>query len=240
MSQLGSAGTVGTRSPTKLRGVLLDVDGTLVLSVDAHARAWSESLAEAGHQVPPERVRPLIGMGGDRVLPELVPGLNDQQDPGKSIVERRRQIFLERYAPGLQAAPGSRELLLRMRGSGLRLVAASSAKPDELTVLLRAAGADDLIETATSSDDAESSKPAPDIVHAALERSGLRPEEVLMLGDTPYDIESATKARVAVVALRCGGFPESTLDGAVAVYDDPAHLLREYDQSPFGVPTPAG
>jgi HAD superfamily hydrolase (TIGR01509 family) len=216
-----------------LRGALLDVDGTLVLSVDAHARAWSEALAEAGYAVPPERVRPLIGMGGDRVLPRLVPELNDREDPGRSVAERRREIFLERHARRLQAAPGSRELLERMKLDGLRLVAATSAKPDELAALLKAAGAEDLIEGATTADDAESSKPAPDIVEAALERSGLRPAEVLMLGDTPYDIESARKAGVGVVALRCGGFPEATLDGAVAVYDDPAHLLREYERSPF-------
>jgi HAD superfamily hydrolase (TIGR01509 family) len=218
-----------------LQGALLDVDGTLVLSVDAHAQAWSEALAEAGYDVAPERVRPLVGMGGDRVLPRLVPELNDTEDPGKSVAARRRQIFLERHAPRLQAAPGSRDLLERMKLEGLRLVAATSAKPDELISLLKAARVQDLIEGATTSDDAESSKPAPDIVEAALERSGLRPAEVLMLGDTPYDIESARKAGVGVVALRCGGFPESTLDGAVAIYDDPAHLLREYDRSPFSV-----
>ena len=221
--------------PVRLRGVLLDVDGTLVLSVDAHARAWAEAFDETGYDVPPERVRPLIGMGGDRVLPQLVPGLNDAEDPGKSIAERRRELFLETHAPRLEAARGARELLERMKADGLRLVAASSAKQDELGALLEAARVEELIETATTSDDAESSKPAPDIVQAALERSGLRPDEVLMLGDSPYDIESAKKAGVAVVALRCGGFPESTLDGAVAVYDDPAHLLREYDHSPFAV-----
>ena len=156
-----------------LRGVILDVDGTLVLSVDAHAEAWSDSLREAGHDVPPDRVRPLIGMGGDRVLPQLVPGLQEDDPEGKRIAERRGEIFLERYAPDLAPAAGARELLERLRADGLQLVVASSAKENELTVLLERAGVPDLIEQQTSSDDAESSKPAPDIVNAALERSGL-------------------------------------------------------------------
>ncbi len=82
--------------------------------------------------------------------------------------------------------------------------------------------------------DAGSSKPAPDSVQVALQKAGLRPDEVLMLGDTPYDIESAGKANVGLIALRCGGFPDETLEAALAIYDDPAHLLREYASSPLG------
>lgn len=216
-----------------LDGVLLDVDGTLVLSVDAHAQAWSAALAEAGHQVPPDRVRPLVGMGGDRVLAALVPGLDDEREPGAGIAERRRRIFLEHHASTLQPAPGARELLERLRAEGLRLIAATSAKEDELEVLLGRAGVDDLIESATTSNDAESSKPAPDIVEAALDHSGMAADRVLMIGDTPYDIESAGRAGVSVIALRCGGFPESTLSAALAIYDDPADLLANYQRSPL-------
>ncbi len=100
-------------------------------------------------------------------------------------------------------------------------------------MLLDRAGVADLIDDATSSDDAKSSKPAPDIVEAALASSGLRADEVVMLGDTPYDIESAARAGVGVIAVRCGGFPDDTLAGALAIYDDPAHLLRDYESSPL-------
>ena len=216
-----------------LRGVLLDVDGTLVLSVDAHAQAWSDAFAEAGHDIPAERVRPLIGMGGDRVLPELVPGLNDEDGAGARIAERRSEIFLDRYAPDLQAAPGSRALLERLRDAGLRRVIASSAKEDELQVLLEKAGVSDLTDEETSSDDAEESKPSPDIIEAALRTSGLSAHEVVMLGDTPYDVDAAGRAGVGVIAVRCGGFPDETLRGAIAIYDDPAHLVREYEASPL-------
>lgn len=216
-----------------LRGVLLDVDGTLLLSVDAHARAWSDALREAGHAVAPERVRPLIGMGGDRVLPRLVPGLEEDDPKGTHIAQRRSEIFLERYAPELKAAPGARPLLERMQADGLQLVIASSAKADELGVLLERAGVADLIRLKTTSDDAEDSKPAPDIVSAALDNGRLRADEAVMLGDSPYDIEAAARAGVAVIAVRCGGFPDDTLRGALAIYDDPAHLLRAYEASPL-------
>jgi len=216
-----------------LRGILLDVDGTLVLSVDAHAMAWAEAFGEAGHEIPPERIRPLIGMGGDRLLPELVPGLSDEHGVGQAIATRRGEIFLERYSKSLRPAAGAWDLLERIRDEGLRRVVASSAQKAELDVLLERAGVADLIDDATSSDDAKSSKPAPDIVEAALASSGLRADEVVMLGDTPYDIESAARAGVGVIAVRCGGFPDDTFAGALAIYDDPAHLLREYESSPL-------
>jgi phosphoglycolate phosphatase-like HAD superfamily hydrolase len=216
-----------------LQGILLDIDGTLVLSNDAHARAWVDAFAEYGYEVPFERVRPLIGMGGDRLVPRAVPGLSEAEGVGKAIAQRRKEIFISRYAPGLDSANGARQLLLRMQRAGLRPVIASSAKKDELEVLLRAAFIDDLIETATTSDDAEETKPAPDIVEAALNRSGLASDQVLMLGDTPYDVESAVRSGVGLIALRCGGWDDAALAGALVIYDDPADLLAHYEDSPL-------
>jgi HAD superfamily hydrolase (TIGR01509 family) len=217
----------------QIRGVLLDVDGTLVDSNDAHAHAWVEALAEHGINVEFEKVRPLIGMGGDKLLPE-VSGIEADTPEGERIGTRRGEIFKERYLPKLKAFPSTRELLQRMRDQGLKLVVASSAKEDELNPLLKIAGAADLIEEKTSSDDAENSKPDPDIVKAALASSGLAPGEVLMIGDTPYDIESASRAGVRVVAVRCGGWNDTDLSGAIAIFDDPADLLAHYESSPLG------
>jgi HAD superfamily hydrolase (TIGR01509 family) len=217
----------------RLKGVILDVDGTLVLSNDAHAHAWVESFAEFGYRVPFERVRPLIGMGGDKLLPTLIPGLSDQEGVGQQVAERRKQIFAERYAAVLQPARGSRDLLLRLREHGLELVVASSAKGEELDLLLKAAQVDDLIHEAATSSDAEESKPAPDIVGAALQKLGLDPSAVLMLGDTPYDIESAAGCGIRVIALRCGGFSDEQLADALAIFDDPADLLAAYARSPL-------
>jgi phosphoglycolate phosphatase-like HAD superfamily hydrolase len=116
---------------------------------------------------------------------------------------------------------------------GVKLVVASSAKEEELKGLLKVCGADRFIEAKTSSDDADKSKPDPDIVHAALGSIGLPASEVLMLGDTPYDIEAAGRAGVAVIALRCGGWGDAQLARAIAIYDDPADLLKRFDESPL-------
>lgn len=217
-----------------IEGVILDVDGTLVLSNDAHALAWIAAFSEHGYDVPFERVRPLMGMGGDKLLPELEPELRDDSGPGKKIAERRKEIFKERYAATLQPTPGARELVQQLRARNLRLIIGSSAKEDELEILLRAAQVDDLIEQATTSSDAEESKPAPDIIGVALERIGLSADRVVMLGDTPFDIESAHGCGIGTVALRCGGFSDEQLSGALAIYDDPADLLAHYPSSALG------
>ena len=217
---------------TDVRAVILDVDGTLVDSNDAHAHAWVEALREHGYDVPFARVRPLIGMGGDKVLPEAV-GLEKERPDGRRIEERRAEIFKTRYLPALQPFPEAQRLLVRLRDQGLKLVVASSAKDDELDGLLRIAGAAGLVEERTSSSDAAHSKPDPDIVRAALERTGYSAEQVLMLGDTPYDIEAAARLGVGTVAVRCGGWDDHSLAGAIAIYDGPADLLARFESSPF-------
>lgn len=216
------------------RVVLLDIDGTLIASNDAHARAWVASLAEFGYVVSFERVRPLIGKGGDKILPELV-GLDAESAEARRMGEMRGEMFRTRELPHLAATPGARDLLLRFRADGYELAVATSAKADDVQVTLEQAGVADLIQTATSSDDAERSKPDPDIVRAALHRSRRPASHAIMLGDTPYDIEAATRARVRIVAFRCGGYwSDEALGGAEAIYDDPAALLARYDDSVFG------
>ncbi len=116
---------------------------------------------------------------------------------------------------------------------------ASSAKPDELRVLLEVVDATDLMGAAASADDVESSKPAPDVIEAALERVGLAPGEVVLIGDTAYDIESALRAGVATIALRSGGWSDQDLDGAAAIFDDPADLLQRLYESPLAPIAPA-
>ncbi|HEY0615454.1 MAG TPA: HAD family hydrolase, partial [Candidatus Elarobacter sp.] len=134
--------------------VLFDIDGTLIDSNDAHARAWVAALAEAGHEVPFERVRPLIGMGGDRVLPALVPGLSDETEPGKTITKRRLEIFKERELAALRPTNGARGLLEAVRARGARVVMATSAKKSELDDLLAVGGFGPLVDVASTSDDA--------------------------------------------------------------------------------------
>ena len=189
---------------------------------------------EFGYETPYTTLRSMIGMGGDKLIPKAF-GIAHDSPEGKKMSRRRSAIFREWYLPTVKPFPKARELLERMREDGYSLVVATSAQKDEMKDLLRVAGIEDLLEEATSSGDAESSKPDPDIVVAALEKAGAEAEDAIMLGDTPYDAGAATGAGVPIVALLCGGWPAEELDGAIAIYADPAELLREYDRSPFGV-----
>lgn len=220
-----------------IKGVLLDIDGTLLLSNDAHAQAWVEAFAAYGYnEVKFEDVRPLIGMGGDQVVPQMVPELSGKEGVGKQIADRRKDLIIEKFSSNLAPTPGSRELVQRLKQDGFKLVVATSATSQEVSSLLKAAGVEDLLGEmpTTTSSDAESSKPEPDLVQAALSKGQLQPEQAIMLGDTPYDIEAAAAAGVGAIAFRCGGFDETQLSGALAIYDDPADLLKHYAQSPLG------
>lgn len=215
-----------------LRAVLLDVDGTLVDSNDAHARAWVDAFDHFGHGVTFEQVKALIGKGGDKILRELA-GIDVESEQGKEIEELRGQLFMREYLPQLRPFPKARDLLLRLREDGLYLVIATSAKQAEMDALLDVCGAHGIVDACTSSDDAERSKPDPDIIYAAMAKAEALASECLMLGDTPYDVESARRAYVPTVALRTGGWPDSELAHAVAVYDDVADVLAHYARSPF-------
>lgn len=212
--------------------VIFDVDGTLINSNDAHAIAWVKAIAETGRQVEFARVRALIGKGGDKLLPEVT-GLSSESPEGKKISKRRQEIFKREHLPQLEPTCGARQLVERLHAEGMKLVVASSAEKGELDDLLKVAGVADLFEATTSSDDAERSKPDPDIVAAALKRARSSAADAIMIGDTPYDLEAAKRAGVDVIALRSGGWADADLRGAVAIYDDPADLLEHYDASPF-------
>lgn len=215
-----------------IHGILVDVDGTLVDSNDAHAHAWVRALAEAGHIVPFEQVRGLIGMGGDQLLP-AVSGVDAESVEGKKISQRRGEIFTEHYLPDLQPFPQVREFIRFLLNQNFKLVVASSASEDDLEHLLKVANVADLLKSATSADDAAESKPEPDIIHAALNKIKLAPDQVVMLGDTPYDVQAAQKAGVATIAVRSGGWNDADLADAIAIYNDCADLFANFDQSPL-------
>lgn len=217
--------------------MILDVDGTLVDSNDAHARSWVEAFADHGITVAYEPVRRAIGMGGDKLMPAVAQIEEDSAD-GRRIARRRGEIFKARWLPSLCAFAGVRDLLQRFKDDGFVLAVASSAQAKELGPLLEAAGVRDLIDQQTSSDDAEESKPDPDIVAAALERTGCPAGRAIMIGDTPYDVEAARGAGVRVVAFECGGWHATELK-ADEVYADAADLLRRYGASIFARQRPA-
>jgi HAD superfamily hydrolase (TIGR01509 family) len=220
----------GPAIPTEVRGLLLDVDGTLVDSNEAHARAWQAALREAGHDVAWARIRRLIGMGADKLVPRAT-GLSESDPKARRIVDRRAEVFLARELATVQPLPGVRELLERMRGEGLRWAVATSARPEEVQPLLERGGVADLVVAPPASTGGERSKPDPNVLCSALDRLGLPPHEVVMLGDTPYDLEAARLANVASILFRTGGWPDVQLAGAAAIYDGPWDLLARFEDS---------
>jgi len=216
-----------------VQGILFDIDGTLVLSNDAHAHSWVEAFAAFGFPVQFDDVRKRIGMGADKLIDALYPEMNDEEGIGNDIKTRRQEIFLEKYVPELQPTAGARALMQAAKDAGLQLIAASSASQKELDALLEAARVDDLLTEATTSDDAEKSKPDPDIVAVALERLGLPAADVIMIGDTPYDVEAAARAGVQCIAVRTGGWSDNDLAGAAAIYNDPADILAHRSDAGF-------
>jgi len=215
-----------------IRGALLDVDGTLVDRNDAHARAWVKAFAQHGRDIPFERIRPLIGMGGDKLLERLA-GLDSETGTGQRIADERKKIFAAECLPSLRATPGARPMIEWLKREGAAITIATSATRGEVDGLLKAAGVHDLIDQVTSSDEAEDSKPDPDIVVAALKRSGRPTRGAIMLGDTPYDIEAASRAGIGTIAFRCGGWNDNDLRGAVAIFDHPEALLAHVHEPPF-------
>ena len=213
-----------------LKAVLFDVDGTLVDSNDAHAAAWVKAFTEHGIAVDPVEVRRCIGMGGDKLMP-AVSGIADDSKQGAAIATRRGEIFMTELLPALKPFKDADDLVAAVKALGLTAVAASSAKDDELKALLELSDTTSLMDDATSSDDAEESKPAPDIIQAALKRAKASPDEAIMIGDTPYDIEAAQRAGVRTIAFRSGGWSDADLQGAIEIYDGPWDLLASLASS---------
>ena len=218
----------------RIRAVLFDIDGTLLDSNDAHAHAWLDALRGHGKDVPYDLVRSKIGKGGDKLLMEVA-GIDDESPEGKLLSARRVAVFKAHYLPDLGPTPGARALVERLRTRGLARAVVTSASGEELADLLREAAVANLFDVLITSDDAEESKPDPDLVQAALDKLGVGPREAVMIGDTPYDIAAAARAGVSTIAFRSGGWKDRDLDGAIAIYDHPADLLARLDQSPLAL-----
>ena len=208
------------------RAVLFDVDGTLVDSNGAHAESWRSACAAFGYERETAFFRPLIGMGADHILPLLDPALCDAESPGRDIAAKRGEVFRARHLAAVRATRGARDLVEAFHRKGWLCVIATSAQPDELEPLLRTVDIDGFMTIRATSEDAGNSKPAPDIVEAALRKANVEARDAFLLGDTRFDIDSATAAGVPTIALRSGGSSDTDLVGAREIYDDPADFLE--------------
>jgi HAD superfamily hydrolase (TIGR01549 family) len=218
-----------------IEAVIFDIDGTLVDSVDLHARAWQRTFAKFGKNIAFEAVRTQIGKGADQLMPVYF-STQELDHFGEEMETYRGELFKEEYLPKVKAFPKVRQLFERLRGDNKLISLASSAKKDELERYKEIAQIGDLIDSETSSDDVEKSKPCPDVFNVALNQLEIDPENVAVVGDTPYDAEAARKARLKSIGVLCGGWTQSQLQraGCIAIYRDPADLLTRYDESPLG------
>jgi HAD superfamily hydrolase (TIGR01509 family) len=213
-----------------IEAFIFDVDGTLIDSNDFHAEAWRKAFEKYGRKIPFDKIRPQIGKGADTLLPEFLTE-EEIKDFGDEIADLRSEIFKDEYLSRVKPFPKVRELFQRIKNDGKRIALASSANEDEVEEYKKIANIEDLVEKSTSADDAEKSKPEPDIFQAALKLLGSPAlETVLVIGDTPYDAEAATKAKLRIVGVLCGNFPEKDLreNGCVEIYQDPVDLLENY------------
>jgi HAD superfamily hydrolase (TIGR01549 family) len=214
------------------RAAIFDLDGTLLDSVDLHAIAWHEAMVKFGHDVSFEQARSQIGKGGDKLIPVFL-SAEAQRDHGKELDAWHGQRFKSEYLPMVRPFSAVPELLRRVRNAGLRIAIASSAKRDELEKYLDIAGIAELTDVTTSSEDADESKPAPDVFEIVLKKLKIAGRDAVAIGDTPYDAIAARKAGIATIGVLCGGFTEDTLRqaGCVEVYPGPAALFVNFDRS---------
>jgi HAD superfamily hydrolase (TIGR01509 family) len=209
--------------------VLFDLDGTLLDTNYFHSVSWWYALREAGEDIPMSRIHPLIGMGSDQLLVDLL----GEERKGLSDLHAK---YYKPFKTDLHAFPKGAELMAQVARRGAQVVLATSSKEEDLDQLLEALAADeDVIDEIVHGDMVGSSKPAPDIFAVAMERLGLGAEQTMVVGDTRWDIEAAAKLGVEVVCVLTGGSTRRDLAdaGAVAVYEDVAELLAHLDDSPL-------
>jgi HAD superfamily hydrolase (TIGR01549 family) len=210
----------------KLKAILLDIDGTLVDSNDKHADCWVEAFAHFDKTVPWDVIRQQIGKGGDLLVPDTL-NAREMRRFGDELKKYRGELWANKYMESVEPFPGVREAIRELADRGIRLAFASSSNENEVEYYVSLLGAADLLEGSTSKKDAKLSKPSPEIFEAALERTGADAPAALVVGDTPYDILAAHRAKLAVAALLCGGFPRDLLTKAEFLFDDIPAMMKE-------------
>lgn len=214
-----------------LKAVIFDVDGTLVDSVQLHAQAWQEAFKQFGYEFPLDTLCQQIGKGSDYIIPDLIPQ-TDYEEKGEEIAQYRKEYYQKELLSQVRPFPKVRELFERLKGDGIKVVLASSARTETLEFYRELLNIDGLDDGATSTDDVEKSKPEPDIFQAALSKlEGVNPDTVMVVGDSPYDAIAATKVNLFPVGVLCGGFSRSDLQeaGCRVIYENPADILAQYD-----------
>jgi HAD superfamily hydrolase (TIGR01509 family) len=214
-----------------VRTAILDIDGTLVDTNYQHALAWFRAFARAKIVLPIWRIHRHIGMGGDQLVRALA-GDDVERERGEELRADERACYGELIGE-VRPTEGARELVAALRARGDATVLASSARREEVEHYVDLLDVRELANAWTSSDDVSATKPEPDLIEHALQRTGCAPQEAIMVGDSTWDIEAAARAGVATIAVMTGGFSEQELcdAGARAVYESVANLRGELDSA---------
>ena len=216
------------------RGVLFDVDGTLIDSSYIHTMAWWGAFRQYGHDVPMAAIHQLVGMGGARLVDNLLPSDRDR-DEDEDIMASHGALYASHW-PALRALDGAKDLLGQCHAGGLAVALASSARQRDLQVMRAVLDADAFIDAATSANDAKESKPAPDILEAALQSAGVEAAHAVYVGDAVWDMKAAAALGIPAIGVTCGGIQAGQLRdaGAVEVYEGPRDLLKNLGSSAIG------
>jgi HAD superfamily hydrolase (TIGR01509 family) len=225
---------VGEKDKDRVAAALFDVDGTLVDTNYLHAVTWWEAFEQAGYQVPMAEIHRAIGMGSGQLLDKLLP--EDRDSGADADLRLAHGALYSTYWSRLRPLPGAAGLLRACKRRGLTVVLASSADEPEFKALRAALDAEDAIDEATFAGDVESSKPAPDLVEAALDKAGVQAEQAVFVGDTVWDVQACQKAGVPCIGVLSGGVSrdELTAAGAAEVYPGPGDLLAALADSLLG------
>ena len=213
----------------RLRGLIFDIDGTLVDTNDLHAQCWQEAFEHFGKTIEYDVIRGQIGKGGDLLVPDLL-NAREMRKFGKKIKKYRTTLYKKNYMPKARPFPRIRELFEGLRRRKVKIALASSSNPDEVEFYTELLEVGDLLEGSTSKKDARMSKPSPEIFEAALERIGTSAARTFTVGDTPYDILASHRCALPIVAVLSGGFDRRLLTKAEFLFDDVEELGRKVDQ----------
>lgn len=216
-----------------VHGIIFDIDGTLVDTNPTHVEAWRRAFKRLGYDVPVERIEVEIGKGGDHLVPAILDDAAEQRH-GEALRKAQKEEFLK-LARGrhFRVFPGVPELMKTLGERKIPTALATSSDNKHLQATSESAGMDlsHLADFLVTNDDAESSKPSPDLVIAACEKLQLDPGNCAMVGDTIYDAQASQKAGVVFLGLESGGTGAETLfaAGAVGVWRDTGHLYSDLD-----------
>jgi HAD superfamily hydrolase (TIGR01509 family) len=178
------------------------------------------------------RIHRAVGMGGDQLVPALV-GRELDEEQGDDIRAARDEIYKSGLMDEVAPLEGGHELIAELKDRGLKVVLASSSPKDELERYLDLLEARELADAWTTKDDVDATKPAPDLILAALEKA--QAESAVLVGDTPWDVEAASKTGVETVCVITGGWSKQELReaGAIAVFESVDELRRRLDETPL-------